>query len=977
MKTYYKYIILLAGCFFALAVSAQNLNLVSPITISMPNNPVANTDDWGKGAQLFVITAKKNTPNELQSWMLVTIKKGGSKVCGSNTLQTAPEVYFDIPLKTWVGANAVSLLGNGCILQPGDYELCVQFYLKDRRTIIGENCKSFTIKETKPESYAPPQNILPAADKILTAQEVMQPLQFRWTPIVPKPKAKVKYTVRIWEIPISSSKSQVIKTQPPIVIKETIELTQLTIAPSEFKQGKSENNAYAWNVEASKTSAMGDIEMLGTSEATEFSVRAGDADPVKYSPPVNQLPSNAKILTDKEAELPVQFKWTPVLPRPKEDIIYILRIFEVSAVQPKIGSQSGGYKSNVKRSDGSSYKVIEVKNETETTVQLSKNIKGLYWEVEAISTQKQQGEKPQNFGKSEATSVFIKTQSFTLLTATPGTFGEYPCNTQTTFGSSLICGQGYPSAYVNYSVYTSSNILVSSVNVAPGAAATFTTPNIAGDYNFVITAICGNDTCHKIARILKIRCTPNTVTNCCKESSWGTMLQYTNGGLSTEPLPPCGRNLGLLNCGSIKKLKVCYNCNADCKTTTAQVKYEIFKAGVLQSTLTVSSCSPANINIPNVSGSYSLVITAICGDSVCNTCTYYFQTACASGCNCKFVQCTKKLWYRDVSTGIIKEFACINQTPIVLNCDKNYQFFADTKCSPDTNCKMIVKGEFRNAAGALVIQQTPFNSNSSAFNIISGTPGNYTFTIRYYINDVECGNCTIPITINCTPSVDCCKNSSWVLKYENSNGRIGVPVVLPACGTKLNSVECNIEKEYFITYACAQGCGPAQARFQYYNAATNAPVGIAVNAPTQNQTHIFTPGTAGNYYLKIEVFCGGKLCDSCKYPVEVKCTPPVNCCQNATQKDPSVYDTAGSNLATFSCTQPKTYYINAANKNCDKDLVIKASTNCGSNANCQAKIVFTLKNTGTSATITGTGIFNHSCFFGKWHLHLNCRLLLR
>jgi hypothetical protein len=967
MKPLLTSVIFFFSLVFTNISSAQNN--ISPVTITLPTNLPANTADWATSLPPVMIMASvkpdssRSVPGFVRdATVLVTIKNGGSKVCGSFTSTNAPAAGINSLVKLYRGADVVKLLGQNCTLKPGTYTLCVQFFY-NTKAISEEICKQFTVKGTEKESYSPPQNILPAADKKFTEQEAKGVFNFRWTPVVPKPKENVTYRLKVWQLMQGQSSTQAMRSNQPIVTKDVDNITQTSITKLNSEPCMLPYLcSYVWNVEASKKNAMGDIEMLGSSEASSFSVKTNDAEPVKYSSPVNQLPANGKILTDKEAEQPVQFKWTPVVPKPKEDVTYILRVFEVSEALPKVGSQLPSNVSNVKRSDGASYKVVEVKNGTETTVQLSKKIKGLYWEVEAISAQKLQDEKQQNFGKSEVTSVFIKSQSFTVLSASPGTLGgEYPCNTQTTFGSSLICGQGCPSAYVNYSVYTSTNILVSSVNVAPGAAATFTTPNIAGDYNFVITAICGNDTCHKVAWILKIRCTPNTITNCCQESSWGTMLQYTNGGLSTEPLPPCGRNLGLLDCGSIKKLKVCYNCNADCKTTTAQIKYEIFKAGALQSTSIAASCSAANINIPNVSGSYSLVITAICGDSVCNTCTYYFQTACASGCDCKSVQCTKKLWYKDVSTGIIKEFACINQTPIVLNCDKNYQFFADTKCSPDTACKMIVKGEFRNAAGALVIQQTPFNSASSAFNIISSIPGNYTFIIKFYVNDVVCDSCFIPITVSCNPPVDCCKNGNWYNKTwfngpSVSNGIGRPPVLLPATGTNMGTWPCSVPAYAFhCSFACANNCA-GQINYSVYSIAT----GTLISTQTiPNATYASIPAitTNGNYLLVIAAICGKDTCSNkLQYPFEIKCTPPTNCCQNTTQKDPSVYDAAGTNLATFSCTQPKVYNINAANKNCDKELTIKASANCGSNPNCPAKIVYTLVNTVSSTTLTGMGV---------------------
>ncbi|MBK8785444.1 MAG: hypothetical protein IPN43_02840 [Chitinophagaceae bacterium] len=282
MKAIYKTILLALSFYLPLSGNTQNLNLISPINISLPANLPANTTNWATAMPPVMIMAQGKQQNGQLPWqisegtVLVTIKSNGNKICGAYTQQTAPSSGFSSATKIWNASAVLSFLGQECILKPGTYELCVQFYYRNPATnatgLAGEACKSFTIADTKQQSYAPPQNILPADDKKFTVQEVREPIQFRWTPIVPKPKAKVKYTIRIWDIPIRATKSQVIKTQAPIIVKEINELTQLSISASEFKQNKSENNTYAWYVEASKTSAMGDREMLGTSEATGFAM---------------------------------------------------------------------------------------------------------------------------------------------------------------------------------------------------------------------------------------------------------------------------------------------------------------------------------------------------------------------------------------------------------------------------------------------------------------------------------------------------------------------------------------------------------------------------------------------------------------------------------------------------------------------------------------------------------------------------------
>ena len=303
-----KILLLIISCY---SMVAMGQILISPVTITLPANPPANTADWATVIQSLRILAQAKTtatgqlsPLVVESRILVTIKtSGGNKVCGIYNQQNAPSSGFNSASKTWAGAAALSLLGQDCVLQPGTYQLCVQFYGLNaaQAGLLGEGCsKTFTIVDTRQQTYSPPQNVQPADGKVFTKEEAKQPINFRWTPVLPKPKAKVKYTVRVWDIPIRANKNQVIKTQPPAIIKETEELTQLSIPASELKLGRRENSSYAWNVQASKQTQMGDVEMLGTSEATSFGVNEKTKDENNNPPVKNDIkPIIDKIKNDK------------------------------------------------------------------------------------------------------------------------------------------------------------------------------------------------------------------------------------------------------------------------------------------------------------------------------------------------------------------------------------------------------------------------------------------------------------------------------------------------------------------------------------------------------------------------------------------------------------------------------------------------------------------------------------------------------
>jgi hypothetical protein len=72
--------------------------------------------------------------------------------------------------------------------------------------------------------------------KVLTQSQVefklttVQPVTFRWTPVVPKPAEPVSYRLKVWQLMQGQSSSQAMKTNPPIVTKDVADITEATVS---------------------------------------------------------------------------------------------------------------------------------------------------------------------------------------------------------------------------------------------------------------------------------------------------------------------------------------------------------------------------------------------------------------------------------------------------------------------------------------------------------------------------------------------------------------------------------------------------------------------------------------------------------------------------------------------------------------------------------------------------------------------------
>jgi len=281
---------------------------VNSISIKMPANPPANTADWATAMPPIMITAQAKLVqgqvpgNLMESRMLVTIKS--SRICGSYTQQTAPLSNFNSATKTWSGAVALGFLGNSCILQPGTYELCVQFFSSYAPVmpLSNEVCKTFTIADNKQITYSHPQNLAPSADKNFTKQEVKQPILFRWTQVnPPTPNNVLFYTFHFYAVGKGQSPAQAARLNTPVYEKE-VNITQaIWQLPLEFTSSK-ETLTFVWNVQAKDNKNKPYGADQGISEPTVFHIinnnqgkdTINDRKPVIDTPRLNLTTADCK-----------------------------------------------------------------------------------------------------------------------------------------------------------------------------------------------------------------------------------------------------------------------------------------------------------------------------------------------------------------------------------------------------------------------------------------------------------------------------------------------------------------------------------------------------------------------------------------------------------------------------------------------------------------------------------------------------------
>lgn len=310
---------------------------ITGITISLPANPDAMTTNWSTGTSLFIITATAKGVNGRvdaaieSSKILVTIKKSGSKICGAYTSGSAPSASFNALTKVWRGSSALSLLGQECTLPPGEYDLCVQFFGNGPTGLIAlseEKCKAFSIRANEQQNYQAPQAIMPTNGALLNESDILKPITFRWTPVVPKPQEPSTYRLKVWQLMQGQNGTQAMKANQPIITKDVDNLTQATVNNLITGPCKPPYLCdFIWNVQAINRDGKPIGGNNGTSESLIFSSKATEE---TIAPPKLRLPANSETIATGKQPL---FTWLAPTPTPTSGVTYKIKIVEIKGDQ--------------------------------------------------------------------------------------------------------------------------------------------------------------------------------------------------------------------------------------------------------------------------------------------------------------------------------------------------------------------------------------------------------------------------------------------------------------------------------------------------------------------------------------------------------------------------------------------------------------------------------------------------------------------
>ncbi|MEO6253820.1 MAG: hypothetical protein ABIO79_10965 [Ferruginibacter sp.] len=270
------------------------------------------------------------------------------------------------------------------------------------------NSEPYTFKVGEdPTTCSPPKLTAPADARSFAVTEVPGPIKFSWGPVVPNLQEPVTYRLKVWQLMQGQNGTQAMRSNKPVVEKDVMNVTETSVSGLYTGPCKPPYLCdYIWEVQAlNREGKPVCAQNEGKSQAFTFKIE-DNATPGTTAclPPKLSAPDNGKKFKATEMSVPVLFRWTPLVPKPREPVTYRLRVWQL--MQGQNGSQAMRSNKPVVEKD--------VMDLTETSVS------GLYtgpckppylcdfiWEVQALT-----GEgKPactKNEGKSEAWSFKVQ-----------------------------------------------------------------------------------------------------------------------------------------------------------------------------------------------------------------------------------------------------------------------------------------------------------------------------------------------------------------------------------------------------------------------------------------------------------------------------------------------------------------------------------------------------------------------------------------
>ena len=857
--------------FFCFVVLGQNSG--ASITINLPAKPSASVVDWAKSTPpLTIIIQTKGNPaqgNETKEYrILASIKNGDQTICGKFTPKNAPSFESNSPVKTWSGSAALGLLGDECVLKPGQYQFCVQVFNIEGRQ-VAESCKPFFIEDTKQISYTAPNLVSPVDGKDFNEKDFKRPITFRWTPLVPKPRDPVVYRLKIWQLMEGQTSSTAIKANEPFVTKDVENLTQAVI--SNLLNGPCRPPylcEFVWNVDVLNIEG----QVIAKSGPSGFKLSAAgcgsnsDKLNITCGKIVNGIQTyNVSVSFINVAPTSGGQTCSTTMNSISTSTGTISGISSLPVTVP-----SGGTSSNVNfiytpTTSGATTATFSYKGNWNDLDNNTSNFSNTNFQLPKCESCDCGSWNPVQIGQN----LFVKCGEKTngLVNHAFGYYPTYNCNP----------ANGDCKAILKWKIEKNGSLIASGLSSTMGSDSF--TPTSPGTYTFTINATCGGKVCEPCVFYLVV----NDENDCCKNSSWGEKVIFSKnndtGNLTQKALPACGAKLGDLKCNTTKTLKVCYNCGANCETTIDYI-IKTNSGTVYSSSLNNPNCSNVNITSPNANGNYSLTIIAKCNGKVCDTCIYYFSVKdCPTSLDC----CKGGYWKEQPSIynaagAVVEKLHCPQSTFSLQinsrkkNCDETYTIKNGNFVCATQNCKsQILYTLTNNSTGSTL-------TGTNAITIAPSLPnGDYTMSVLAICGTDTCSKCSFQIKKECPiQAEDCCKDGKWLNKFYS----ISAPLVKPI---PIN-IECN--KEYLIdyipngsiTFNADYLCKPALQNCKKQVLVSVNKIGTSFNIK-QPVSYSMPLSESGTYKVCYYAICGTDTCETCCFTVKIN--EKKDCCKGS------------------------------------------------------------------------------------------------
>ncbi len=323
-------LLLLSACTCVAIYGQQQIKIVS---FTVKNQLPSVIDNWNSVPGSLLLVAQMPPGMQVKDMRLVLqIKGGGAVICSNTSAGGMPVDNFTT--RTFSTAELTGAFTGCHDLKDGNYTICAQFFNMERRAISNESCREFRVETPAAADYAPPTLIIPSHEKNFTEDELNKPVSFRWTPLVPKPREAVTYRLKVWQLMEGQNGTQAMRSNQPVITKDVDNITQAVVSAILTSPCKPPYLCdFIWQVQALNKDGKPMGRNEGNSEPFTFSARENQGGSLK-----NIYPEDAKRFSTVNAQKPVSFRWTPLVPKPRTPVTYRLRVWQL--MQGQNGTQA-------------------------------------------------------------------------------------------------------------------------------------------------------------------------------------------------------------------------------------------------------------------------------------------------------------------------------------------------------------------------------------------------------------------------------------------------------------------------------------------------------------------------------------------------------------------------------------------------------------------------------------------------------------